>query len=598
MEGFNLPRTIEIETMQEPDSLAKSIANKFTVWENARDKWYRNARETLENLYATSTNEIYNQVREHDCSTHIPKLTQIRDMLVTYYLDAMFSLPDYIEWIPYNEQSVGVDRQNTLKAIVRQMLRDSKFNKTAQQLVEDYVDFGNAFVTAVPVIEQLKSSANTTTLYDGPKAIRIDPMDIFFDPHAVSFEKSPKIVRTIKTLGELAKETEELPNEAEAYKKAFKEALDRRRYMHDTLSTINNSDMIKDDICNIAGCGSWREYYDSDVVELLTFYGDIYDLENNKLYKDSRIVIMDRSKVLVNENIKDYGFGCNIFKAGWRDRKDNLWSMSPLDNIKGLQFMIDFLENKRADVFNYISNPMFVTKGDVEMPEELYPGCTINVDNDGEFTSIRPDSTALQADLYIDRYLTIMEEMAGTPREAMGFRTPGEKTAFEISQLNTASSRLFNEKVRKFEEEILEPLITLMLRIFLEDPNKVVRVHETNKYGDDTFNDFTVSTLSSEGYFEAIGSRTYTEKAKMAQTIMQIYNSAIANDQLVFNYFDPKIIANAIAYTTGLDKFKGIIKENARTDAEVAARKNAEFGRQQLEETQARGLQNAEQGIM
>ena len=100
MEGFNLPRTIEIETMQEPDSLAKSIANKFTVWENARDKWYRNARETLENLYATSTNEIYNQVREHDCSTHIPKLTQIRDMLVTYYLDAMFSLPDYIEWIP------------------------------------------------------------------------------------------------------------------------------------------------------------------------------------------------------------------------------------------------------------------------------------------------------------------------------------------------------------------------------------------------------------------------------------------------------------------------------------------------------------------
>ena len=37
---------------------------------------------------------------------------------------------------------------------------------------------------------------------------------------------------------------------------------------------------------------------------------------------------------------------------------------------------------------------------------------------------------------------------------------------------------------------------------------------------------------------------------------------------------------------------------DAATDAEVAARKNAEFGRQQLEETQARGLQNAEQGTM
>lgn len=592
-----MPRTLDIMEIQEPDYLATAIANKFVAWESARDRWYNNAKETLENLYATSTRDIFNQAKDTDNCTHIPKITQIRDMLITYYLDAMFSLPDYVDWEAYNEESLDINTKDTLKALMAQMLHDSQFQPTIRELVEDYVDYGNAFTTVAMVNETLKLESGVANVYNGPKAIRLDPLNVFFDPLAISFEKTPKIIRTIKTLGELVAEAEELPESAQVYKEALNRALEKRSRIRQTVSTTN-AESIKNDICSIAGCGNWSQYYASDTVELLTFYGDLYDVERNKLYKNSKIVVMDRCSVLLEEPIKNFGFNCNIFKAGWRDRKDNLWSMSPLDNIKGMQFMVDFLENKRADIFNYISNPMWVTKGDVEMPEYLYPGCHVGVDVDGDFKTISPDATALAADTYVDRYQILMEEMAGTPREAMGFRTPGEKTAFEVSQLNTAASRLFNEKTRKFEMEILEPLLTLMMRMYLSDPTRVTRVKMMNEDGVILFKEVNVQDMAVQGRFIATGSNTYTERARQAQTIMQLYNSAIPSDQLVFNYFNPKVIAKVIAHTTGLDKYKDIIQPNARVDAELEMAKYQEFGRQQMEETQVRGITNAQQAIV
>ena len=137
-----------------------------------------------------------------------------------------------------------------------------------------------------------------------------------------------------------------------------------------------------------------------------------------------------------------------------------------------------------------------------------------------------------------------------------------------------------------------------MLRIFLSNPTRTVKVRNVQEDGTVMFEDINLDELSAQGRFVAMGSNTYTEKARIAQTLMQIYNSGIVSDHLVFNYFDPKIIAKAIAYTTGLDSWKGLIKENARTNAELDLAKTQEFAKQQLEETQVRGLQNAQQGLV
>lgn len=589
-----MPKTVDIVNMINPDNLATNIADRMVLWSNGRRKWEENCEETMQYLYATSTNDIMELSRYWDNSTHLPKLTQVRDLLLTLYHDAIFSLPDFVEWEPYSDQTLAINVKNAIRDFTKQMLDKANFKDTIDALLEDYIDFGNAF--AMPVYcRDVHYGANgiNTTIFEGPKLIRINPMDLYFDPTVADFSKAPKIIRSIVTVGELKALTQDMP-EDDTFKKAFDRAIKQRLDIRREIAGVG-MERLKDQELMIAGFSSLSSYYTSDMVELLTFYGDLYDMENDVMYRNHKIVVMDRSVVLSKESVVDLGHGCNIIKCGWRDRKDTAWSMSPLDNIKGMQYMIDFLENKRADVFNYISNPNIVTIGDVETPEDNAPGRQWHCDRDASVQFLRPDATALQADTYIDKYMYLMEEMAGAPREAAGFRTPGEKTAFEVAQLNTAASRVFQKQTRKFEREMLEPAINLMLQMFLKiGGGKTIKVKTVDdRTGAVRFVDMNINEIDAAGAFKAIGSETYTEKDRMAQSLMQLGNSNIFLDELVRNNFSSNKIAEILAYTTGLDKFDGLLKKNARVVEGLAMAQAQEIAQQSMDEMQAEALQNA-----
>ena len=593
-----MPKTVDILNMINPDNLATNIADRMVLWSNGRRKWEENCEETMQYLYATSTNDIMELSRYWDNSTHLPKLTQVRDLLLTLYHDAIFSLPDYVEWEAYSRDTLIDPIRSSLRNYVRQMLEDANFKDTIDSLLEDYIDFGNAFAMPQYCREvHYNADGTQTTIFEGSKLVRINPMDIYFDPTVADFSKTPKIIRSIVTVGELKALTQDMPEDI-TFRKAFDRAIKQRLDIRREIAGIG-MERLKDQELLIAGFSSLSSYYTSDMVELLTFYGDLYDMENDVMYRNHKIVVMDRSVVLSKEPIIDLGAGCNIIKCGWRDRKDTAWAMSPLDNIKGMQYMIDFLENKRADVFNYISNPNIVTIGDVETPEDNAPGRQWHCDRDASVQFLRPDATALQADTYIDKYMYLMEEMAGAPREAAGFRTPGEKTAFEVAQLNTAASRVFQKQTRKFEREMLEPAINLMLQLFLRKASgKVIKLKVVDPdTGTVTFKDLNVDSLSGNGRFHAIGSETYTEKARTAQTLMQLGNSGIYTDELVRNQFDPKKIAEILAYTTGIDKYDGVLKNNARVYAGLEMARAQEYAQQEIDEQQARGLQQANEMV-
>lgn len=593
-----MPQTVDILNMINPDNLATNIADKMVLWSNGRRRWEENCEETMQYLYATSTQDIMELSRTWDNTTHLPKLTQVRDLLLTLYHDAIFSLPDYVEWEAYSRDTLVDPVRSSLQNFVRQMLDQSNFKDSIDSLLEDYIDYGNAFAMPVYCRDIHYNADKTQTLiYEGPKLIRINPMDLYFDPTVADFSKAPKIIRSIVSIGELKAMTEDMP-EDETFKKAFDRAIKQRLDIRREIAGVG-TERLKDQELMIAGFSSLSSYYNSDTVELLTFYGDLYDMENDKMYRNYKMVVMDRSVLLSKEPIIDLGVGCNIIKCGWRDRKDTAWSMSPLDNIKGMQYMIDFLENKRADVFNFISNPNIVTIGDVEMPESNAPGTEYHCDAGSAVQFLRPDATALQADTYIDKYMYLMEEMAGAPREAAGFRSPGEKTAFEVAQLNTAASRVFAKQTRKFEREMLEPAINLMLQLFLRKASgKTIKLRVVNpNTGAVSFENLEVDSLNGNGRFHAIGSETYTEKERMAQTLMQLGNTAIYADELVRNQFSAKKIAEILAYTTGIDKFDGILKNNARVYEGLEMAQAQEYAQQEMDEQQARGLQQANEEV-
>ena len=137
--------------------------------------------------------------------------------------------------------------------------------------------------------------------------------------------------------------------------------------------------------------------------------------------------------------------------------------MGPLDNLVGLQYRIDHLENLKADAMDLAVHPPVVVYGDVD-PFDWGPGVQIPIVSDGKIEELGKNlNSIITADQQIATYEQKMEEYAGAPKQAMGIRTPGEKTAFEVQQLENAAGRIFQEKVTQFEMMMVEPVLNLML---------------------------------------------------------------------------------------------------------------------------------------
>lgn len=586
-------KTFDIEQNIAKDSLAESIAQKWTTWLNSRQHWEEQYRRVLQYLYSTTTDTIYGQASNPwAANVHIPKLTQLRDVLITYILESVFSLKDYYTFHGFTADAETKRNRNLIRDLMREMLEEGNFKEVVGRLVEDYIDAGNAF--AMPVFDSVvvEDSAGVKQLqWEGVKALRINPLDITFDPMAVSFKDSPKIIRTVLSLGELATLAEKDP----IMKEGLKKALEKRRKVREAMT---NGDTIKEEQLEIAGFGSMSSYMSSDSVELLTFYGSLYDVDKEELHRNTKITIIDRNTVLKEEPMEAIN-GCNyIFKTGYRDRKDILWSMGPLDNLLGMQARIDFLENKRSDCYDFAVNPVKIIKGQVDMPDTTAPGDEIRMDIDSDVRYLAPDTTILSADNLINNYEIKMEEFVGSPKEVLGFRTPGEKTMFEVNQLMTAATRLFNKQIAKFEREILEPLLNAMLQKYI-DTKAGQTLHlrswnaEMNYY---EFIDIPVEDLKTMGKIVVKGSEIAQDKAQMAQALQMLGQNPLFLDEAVLNNFSPAVLGQIFEYVSGLDRFTDLYKKDQRLYEITSQQKLVEQLSQQVDEVRAQSLADAQEG--
>ena len=185
----------------------------------------------------------------------------------------------------------------------------------------------------------------------------------------------------------------------------------------------------------------------------------------------------------------------------------------------GMQYRIDHLENLKADVFDQIAHPITKIKGTTVEAFEWGPGVQIECGEEGDVEVLHPDTTALNADMQIDHLMARMEELAGAPKQAMGIRTPGEKTKYEVQVLENGAGRIFSAKVNWFEKNILEPLLNSMLEESRR--NLVADTFKTTdpETGADIFVDITREDLMSAGNLRPVGSRHFAEQAKFIQEL-------------------------------------------------------------------------------
>jgi hypothetical protein len=514
-------KVVELSSVLSQDGSASWITNLWTNYKHQMAEREALWQETKQYIFATDTSQTSNSSLDWEHTTTLPKLCQIRDNLYANYMSALFPNDKWLKWEGYSKESANKDVARTITGYMENKTREGGFRDEVSKMVYDYIDYGNAF--SIPSFESRHNMVHGEHIpgFIGPKGNRISPDDIVFNPLATSIENSFKIIRTVKTIGELLKLAETNPDQ-----EFWKDVIEHRFKVRELMSGMSTDDFHKSESYSIDGFGNLQEYYQSEYVEILEFYGDFHEPNTNTLQTDRMITVVDRGKEVRNVAIPTYSGRAPIRHVGWRKRPDNLWAMSPLENLVGLQYMIDHLQNSKADATDMAINSPLAIVGEVE-PFVWGPKAQVHFpDGEGQVGEISKNlQPVIAAENQIQLLEDKMELFAGAPREAAGIRTPGEKTAFEVDSLQTAAGRIFQEKITAFEIGLLEPLLNDMLETAHRnfDEVDVIRTID-NDLGVVEFKEITKDDITAKGILRPVGARHFAQKAKELQNLIGIFN--------------------------------------------------------------------------
>ena len=428
-------------------------------------------------------------------------------------------------WEANEKDSNSKRKRDAIVNYMNWIISQPSFKTEIDKIILDYIDYGNCIATVQWIDQRVETSEGIQSGYVGPMIKRISPLDCVFNPIAENFENSPKIIRSNLSMGEVKELLERMSNDEnrKEYEALWSYLTDIRAQAVEYVGDWQQ----KDNLYSMEGFSSFREYLQTDNVEILTFYGDIFDTESNELLKNHVITIVDRHKVIGKKpNPSFFGYP-PIYHAPWRKRQDNLWGMGPLDNLIGMQYRIDHVENMKADIFDLVTYPVVKVKGFVE-EFTWQPGENIYVSEEGDVDLVQPNVQVLQANMEIGSLSNLMEEMAGAPKEAMGFRTPGEKTKYEVQRLENAAARVFQNKIKQFEEQVTERLMNAMLELARRNLTGTLTI----KVFDDEFNAASFQSLTAEditgvGRIVPVAARHFAEQAELVQNITSLTQSPV-----------------------------------------------------------------------
>lgn len=525
-----------------PDLLATRITERWQEWDTLRNVKKTDWEEIRRYVYATDTTQTTNNQLPWKNKTTIPKLCQIRDNLYSNYTATLFPKRKWLEWEAQEKNSNSSDKRDAIINYMAWVIDQPSFKHEIDKIILDYIDFGNCFATVEWCDQRVQQKDKTQAGFVGPAVRRINPLDIIFNPTSENFSSSPKIVRSIISMGELKDLLTRMSNDEnrEEYETLYQYLKDIRF----NARTFEGDWIQRDRLYSVDGFTSFRAYLITDMVEVLTFYGDWYDLHNDEFKKNRVITVVDRHK-LVGDKANPSFFGYPpIFHSPWRKKQDNLWGMGPLDNLIGMQYRLDHIENMKADIMDLVTYPVQKIKGFVE-DFTWQPGEKIFVSEEGDVELVVPNVEPLRLNTEAAYITQNMEEMAGAPKEAMGFRSPGEKTKYEVQRLENASARVFQNKIMQFEEQVIEPVLNAMLELARRNMGGATTI---KVFDDDfkiaSFQELTVEDITGIGRIKPIAARHFAEQAELIQNLTNLTGSGLW--QTVQPHFSGKKLAKIL----------------------------------------------------
>lgn len=515
--------------MGEEAGMVDQLIALYQSYASARSRWAAENDDVRKFVFATDTRGTVGQSGDFKNTTTIPKLAQVRTNILTSYEEHLFPNNDWVQWIPGSNDALMAEKSSVVKAYVKTKAEDSNLKAAITQAVQDWTDTGMCAVEVYYANEVVQdSTGQPVKLYEGARAVRLDPNSVVYDVEAPDLDKATKVVRSVYTLGglkKLAMENPEILSQDD-----FEMIRKRRTEVRGALVDAQGRDTYVTKQLIRAGHGDLISYLLGDEYELLTFYGDFYDEENDILYDRHRIQVLDRAIVLKKEPITSLTGTHSVKIAVWEFREGTLAPIGPLHRIVGLQYKLDKLENLRADKFDELADPPIVEVGDVEFYGQrgTRRGARYKVEEGGDVRELVESAVVLQADTQIQFTMALMDELAGNPKESIGQRTPGEKTMFEVQLLDAGQNKLFRNKVKRFEDELLTPILNEYLAIGRRNVSvdDLISVYD-NELAIQSFVSVTATDLKVSGRLRAAGATIYAEKANALQNLITLAGSPL-----------------------------------------------------------------------
>lgn len=548
-----------------PNQIASSISMKYDQFQQYRVSNRSSWQEIESYLYATDTTSLAGG-NAHDHTTHIPVIAAVKEELEAIVYAAIMPHEEFLGWRPYDAKAASQQVRTKVLQYLRNRHVLNGFEKTLRKLVQDLVIYGNCFVQ-VCYVDERKNGIG----YTGPKPIRISPYDIVFDPTRSEFEKTPKIIRQMVSIGELFEMARSFP--VEVNQEVLQRVMDRRG----TYTSLSRTELNKSPQYIPDGFTNMEAYYASSFVELLWFYGDVYDESAKELRPNRCAVVVDRVDLLAEyEELEP-----RIYKGSWSEKPDNLWSQGPLDKIVGLNYQINHRENSKSDALDRYIHPDKVFMGDVEEVYNAETGQTVYLAPEGGgVRDIIPDTTVLTADLHQDKLLMQARTAAGLPPQLMGFRTPGEKTLGEVQQLDDAALRKFLHKAEQLELDLIEPMVSAEISVGRDNFASVIEAVTMDEDGTTSVMTITKADLESNGKLVPMGARRFKRQNQQMNMLMTLANSNLG--QLIAPHMKTYAIAKAVEDLGGFQQFSIVEKFGSMYEQSEAQTTQAAIERQTL----------------
>lgn len=427
------------------EPLANAVVDLWEQLSRERDAHMDRLSDLRKYLFAADTSKTENNKNGWKNKTRTPKLIQIYDNLMAQYLSALF--PNE-RWVSFEGRTAeDMQQEDLVETYLRHKLKESNFITTARELLSDWVISGVCCAGVEHVHETIRSNVDAEreiVKYHGAKSFRVAPNDFVMASRSPNYETSPFIRRRLIPRASLLNHNNDT-SFLQYDEKVLQQLHDMSGWVRDNVDAIKDIDLLVD------GFNTPLEYYQSGMVEVFEFWGDFYNKDTGEYLPNHTIGVVDRMGVLWNEPNPMWNGQRPYTITGWRERPDNLYAQGPLELLTGMQYRIDHLENAKSDILDLTIHPRVDIFGDPVDDYDMGPGAENVFGVDARVQYNAPDVSALQLNNEIYNLMNLMEEMAGSPKQTAGMRTPGEKTAFEVSSLNEGAMKLFLEKTKHFE---------------------------------------------------------------------------------------------------------------------------------------------------